>query len=139
MKILITGGTGYIGSHTIVDLINHGFDVISVDSYINSDGSALEGIEQITGKKIKNYNIDLRNKKDTSKIFEENPNIEGVIHFAALKAVGESVEKPLLYFDNNLNSLINILDNIVKHKVKYFVFSYYWYGDIIFKSYVLFP
>ncbi len=123
MKILITGGTGYIGSHTIVDLIENGFDVISADSYINSDGSALQGIEAITGKKIKNYKVDLRDKEATENIFKENPDIEGIIHFAALKAVGESVEKPVLYFDNNINSLINILDNIVKYDVKYFVFS----------------
>lgn len=123
MKILITGGTGYIGSHTIVDLINNGFEVISVDSFINSDGSALEGIEQITGKKIKHYTLDLRDKEATKQIFEENKDIVGVIHFAALKAVGESVEKPILYFDNNINSMLNILDNIIKYKVKYFVFS----------------
>ncbi len=123
MKILVTGGTGYIGSHTIVDLINNGFDVVSVDSFINSDGSALDGIEKITGKRIKNYQVDLRDKEKTRRIFDENPDIEGVIHFAALKAVGESVEKPLLYFDNNINSLLNILDNIVKNGVKYFVFS----------------
>lgn len=123
MKVLITGGTGYIGSHTIVDLVNNEFEVVSVDSYINSDGTALEGIKAITGKKIENYNIDLRDKKATAKVFEENPDIDGVIHFAALKAVGESVEKPVLYFDNNINSLINILDNIVKYNIKYFVFS----------------
>jgi len=123
MKILITGGTGYIGSHTIVDLINNGFEVISADSYINSDGSALKGIEDITGKKIKNYKVDLRDKVATENIFKENPDIAGVIHFAALKAVGESVEKPVLYFDNNINSLLNILDNIIKYDVKYFVFS----------------
>ncbi len=123
MKVLITGGTGYIGSHTIIDLINAGFEVISVDNYINSDGSALQGIEKITGKKIKNYNIDLRDKEKTKIIFSENPDIEGIIHFAALKAVGESVEKPLLYFDNNINSLLNILDNSVKNNIKYFVFS----------------
>jgi len=123
MKILITGGTGYIGSHTIVDLINNGFDVISVDSYINSDGSALKGIEDITGKKIKHYKVDLRDKEATKKVFEENKDIVGVIHFAALKAVGESVEKPMLYFDNNLNSTMNVLDNIVNYNVKFFVFS----------------
>jgi len=123
MKILITGGTGYIGSHTIVDLINNGFDVISADSYINSDGSALKGIEDITGRKVKNYKVDLRDKAATEQIFIENTDIAGVIHFAALKAVGESVEKPVMYFDNNINSLLNILDNIVKYGVKYFVFS----------------
>ena len=123
MKILVTGGTGYIGSHTIVDLLQNGFEVISADSFINSDGSALEGIEKITGKKVKNYQIDLRDKLSTQEIFDENPDIEGIIHFAALKAVGESVEKPILYFDNNINSLLNILANIVSNDIKYFVFS----------------
>src|ERR1043165_3257789 len=97
-KILVTGGCGYIGSHTIVDLIENNFEVISVDNYSSSDSIMLKGIEKITGKEIKNYEIDLRNEEDTRKIFLENPDIQGIIHFAAFKAVGESVEMPLKYY-----------------------------------------
>ncbi len=123
MKILVTGGMGYIGSHTIVDLLENGFEVISIDNFINSDDSALKGIEKITGKKIKNYNVDLRDAQKTDKVFEENPDVKGIIHFAALKAVGESVEQPIRYFDNNINSLINVIRNIKKHNIPYLVFS----------------
>src|SRR5882672_8343231 len=107
-KILVTGGCGYIGAHTIVDLIEKGFDVISVDNNSRSRADILEGVEAITGKKVKNYKVDLCNFDDTFAIFQENEDIEGIIHFAAYKAVGESVQKPLLYFENNNNSLINI-------------------------------
>ncbi len=106
--ILVTGGCGYIGVHTIVDLLQNGYDVISVDNNSRSDISILEGAEKITGKKIKNYTIDICNLAATERIFNENKNIAGIIHFAAYKAVGESVEKPMLYFENNLISLINI-------------------------------
>ena len=94
--ILVTGGSGYIGSHTIVDLIDNGYDVISVDNNSRSNPAMLEGVEKITGKKVKNYKVDLCNFDDTFAIFQENNDIEGIIHFAAYKAVGESVEKPLL-------------------------------------------
>lgn len=122
-KILVTGGCGYIGSHTIVDLIENGFDVISVDNNSRSSEHLLEGIEKITGKKVKNYKVDLCDFNDTNAIFEENEDIAGIIHFAAYKAVGESVEKPLLYFENNLVSLINLLKCVEFFKIPYFVFS----------------
>jgi UDP-glucose 4-epimerase len=122
-KVLVTGGCGFIGSHTIVDLINNGFKPISADNYYNSDPSVLEGIEAITGKKIKNYAVDLCNLEDTRQIFEENPDIVGIIHFAALKAVGESVEKPLMYYHNNLASLVNILKCVEEFNIKNLIFS----------------
>lgn len=122
-KVLVTGGCGYIGSHTIVDLIDNGFEVISADNYSNSSPSVLEGIEKITGKKIKNYAIDLCDKEETRQIFIENPDIKGIIHFAAFKAVGESVEKPVLYYHNNLNSLLNILSCIEEFGAKNLIFS----------------
>jgi UDP-glucose 4-epimerase len=122
-KILVTGGCGFIGSHTIVDLIQNGYEVISADNNSRSKLSVLAGVEKITGKKIKNYHIDLCVFDDTHAIFQENPDIIGVIHFAAYKAVGESVENPLLYFDNNLNSLINILRCCADFSIPNFVFS----------------
>ncbi|MEO7923622.1 MAG: UDP-glucose 4-epimerase GalE [Chitinophagaceae bacterium] len=122
-KILVTGGCGYIGSHTIVDLIDHGYEVISVDNNSRSNPNVLLGIEQITGKKIKNYKVDLCNFDDTYAIFHENEDIAGIIHFAAYKSVAESVEKPLLYFENNLNSLVNLLKCVQEFNTPHFVFS----------------
>jgi len=122
-KILVTGGCGYIGSHTIVDLIENGFSVISVDNNSRSNPRILEGIEKITGKKIKNYKVDLCNFDDTFAIFQENEGIQGIIHFAAFKSVNESVEQPLMYFENNLMSLINLLKCVQEFKIPYFVFS----------------
>jgi UDP-glucose 4-epimerase len=121
--ILVTGGCGYIGSHTIVDLINHGYDVISVDNNSRSNPAILEGVEKITGKRVKNYRVDLCNFDDTFAIFQENESIQGIIHFAAYKAVGESVEKPLMYFENNINSLINLLKCVQEFDIPFFVFS----------------
>lgn len=109
-KILVTGGCGYIGSHTVIDLLEEGFDVISVDNYINSSPQTLDQIEAVTGIRITNYDIDLRNRDALIKALKAEGRIDGVIHFAALKAVGESVEKPLLYYDNNINGLLNILE-----------------------------
>lgn len=123
MKVLVTGGCGYIGSHTIVDLINHGFDVVSVDSNIRSSTQLLEGVERITGKKIHNYKVDLCNLEDTNAVFHENRDIIGVIHFAALKTVPESVANPLFYFQNNLDSLINVLKCVKEYNIPNFVFS----------------
>jgi UDP-glucose 4-epimerase len=122
-KILVTGGCGYIGSHTIVDLIENGFDVISADNNSRSNAAILNGVEKISGKKVKNYKVDLCNFDDTHAIFQENPDIAGIIHFAAYKAVGESVEKPLAYFENNIYSLINILKCAEEFNVPHFVFS----------------
>jgi len=122
-KILVTGGCGYIGSHTLVDLIENGYDVISVDNNSRSNPRILEGVEKITGKKVKNYKVDLCNFDDTFAIFAENEDIAGIIHFAAFKSVGESVEEPLMYYENNLNSLINLLKCIQEFNIPNFVFS----------------
>lgn len=123
MKVLVTGGCGYIGAHTIVDLINNGFDVVSVDSNIRSSTQLLDGIEKITGKKIRNYKVDLCNLEDTHAVFHENRDIVGVIHFAALKTVPESVADPLLYFHNNLSSLVNVLKCVKEFNIPNLVFS----------------
>ncbi|PWV54415.1 UDP-glucose 4-epimerase GalE [Chitinophaga sp. S165] len=123
MKVLVTGGCGYIGSHTIVDLINNGFDVVSVDSNIRSSTQLLDGVEKITGKKIRNYKVDLCNLEDTHAVFHENRDIVGVIHFAALKTVPESVADPLFYFHNNLSSLVNVLKCVKEFNIPNLVFS----------------
>jgi len=122
-KILVTGGCGYIGSHTIVDLIENGYEVISADNNSRSNPIILKGIELITGKKVKNYKVDLCNFDDTYAIFQENTDIAGIIHFAAYKSVAESVENPLLYFENNLASLINLLKCVEEFHIPAFVFS----------------
>ena len=121
--ILVTGGCGFIGAHTIVDLIQNGFEVISVDNLSRASAVSLLGIEKITGTKIKNYVIDLTNLETTEQIFKDHPSITGIIHFAAYKAVGESVEKPLDYYENNLFSLIHLLQLAVKYNAKHFIFS----------------
>ena len=122
-KILVTGGTGFIGSHTIVDLIENGYEVISIDNCARSTTIALAGIEKITGKKIKNYTVDLKNFDETRAVFQENTDIDGIIHFAAYKAVGESVEEPLRYYENNMFGLINLLKCVQEFGVPNFVFS----------------
>ncbi|MGF7230471.1 UDP-glucose 4-epimerase GalE [Arachidicoccus sp.] len=122
-KILVTGGCGYIGAHTAVDLIENGFDVISVDNNSRSTTFLAQGVEKITGKKYKNYKVDLKNFDDTRAVFQENTDIVGVIHFAAYKAVGESVSQPLEYYENNLESLVNILKCVREFNVPNFVFS----------------
>jgi UDP-glucose 4-epimerase len=122
-KILVTGGCGYIGAHTIVDLIENGFEPVCVDDNSRSTETLLKGIKTITGISVKNYKVDLCIFDDTYAIFQENPDIKGIIHFAAYKAVGESVEKPLMYFENNLLSLINILKCATEYQVPHFIFS----------------
>ncbi|MCE2788284.1 MAG: UDP-glucose 4-epimerase GalE [Saprospiraceae bacterium] len=122
-KILVTGGTGYIGSHTIVELIEAGYDVVCADNCINSDESSLQGIHELTGVKIPFYRVDLCDREHSECIFTDHPDLSGIIHFAALKAVGESVEKPVLYFRNNLNSLLNMLEMCLKYNISSFIFS----------------
>ncbi len=121
-KILVTGGCGYIGSHTIVDLVEHGYECVSVDNYLNSDPSVLEQIASITGKKVKNYPVDLVNKEALKEVFKQE-DIYAIIHFAALKAVGESVEKPLLYYRNNIEGQINLLECALQNNIYHFIFS----------------
>ncbi len=122
-KILVTGGCGYIGAHTVVDLIENGYDVISIDDNSRSTTALLAGIERITGKKVKNYKVNLCQVDETKAVFEENPDLEGIIHFAAFKAVGESVEKPLMYYQNNLFGLINLVKCATEANIPHFVFS----------------
>lgn len=122
-KILVTGGCGYIGTHTIVDLIENGFEVVSIDNLSRSDICALKAVETLTGKSIKNYQVDLCNFDDTYAVFQEHTDITGIIHFAAYKAVGESCEKPLLYYENNLNSLVNLLKCADEFGIPHIVFS----------------
>jgi len=123
MKVLVTGGGGYIGSHTLVSLLERGYQVISADDLSRSDGSALEGIKKITGTEVKNYQVDLKDRAAAQRIFAENPDIEAVIHFAAYKSVGESVKDPLLYFANNNGSLLSVLGAMEKQGVRQLVFS----------------
>lgn len=122
MAVLVTGGTGYIGSHTVVELLNSGKEVIIADNLSNSKVEVLYAIEKITGQRPKMYNIDCRNSEDLEKIFEENY-IESVINFAGYKAVGESVKLPLKYYDNNLIGAITLLEVMQKYNCKKFIFS----------------
>jgi len=122
-KILVTGGTGYIGSHTVVELQKEGYEVIIVDNLSNSNIEVLNGIEKITGIRPSFENIDCVDYVSMDRMFEKYSNIEAIIHFAASKAVGESVEKPLMYYRNNLVSLINLLQLMPIHKIKNLVFS----------------
>lgn len=120
--ILVTGGAGYIGSHTTIELLSKNNEVIVVDNFSNSNPEVLDNIKEITNKDFKFYKIDITNKEDLEKVFKEN-NIESVIHFAAYKAVGESVEKPLEYYSNNIISTLNLLNLMKKYEVENFVFS----------------
>jgi UDP-glucose 4-epimerase len=122
MSILVTGGLGYIGSHTVVELINHNFDVIIVDDLSNSEKFILDNIEEITGKRPIFYPFDLRRKELLSQVFDAH-NIQGCINFAASKAVGESMVKPLDYYENNLYSLINVLQEFKERNISNFIFS----------------
>ena len=122
MAILLPGGAGYIGSHTAVELLNSGLDVIIIDNFSNSKKEVLENIKAITGKDFKFYEIDYRDRAALERIFEENQ-IDAVINFAGFKAVGESVARPLDYYDNNLFGAITILETMKKYDVKKFIFS----------------
>lgn len=122
-KILVTGGTGYIGSHTSVELINAGYEVVILDDLSNSTAESIDGIEKITGIRPAFEQLDCNDIAGLKKLFEKHKGIDGIIHFAASKAVGESVQKPLLYYRNNLNSLINLLELMPQYDVKSIVFS----------------
>jgi UDP-glucose 4-epimerase len=123
MKILVTGGLGFIGSHTVVELQNEGFEVVAIDNLSNSSLEVLDGIEKITGKKPIFEQLDLREKTAVQNFFKKYEDISGVIHFAASKAVGESVENPLLYYENNINTLVYILQELQKKDTANFIFS----------------
>ncbi len=122
MTILVTGGLGYIGSHTVVELLNNNFDVVIVDDLSNSEKFILQNIEELAGKKPVFYPFDLKRKELLKQVFEAH-NIEGCIHFAAYKAVGESQEKPVDYYENNLFSLINLLQEMKERNISNFIFS----------------
>ena len=122
-EILVTGGLGYIGSHTVVELINHGYMPVIVDDLSNTREEVLDGIENITGIRPPFYPYSLLDKARVKEIFDRHPQLEGIIHFAASKYVGESVEKPLLYYENNLCSLLNLLKETVFRHIPYFIFS----------------
>lgn len=122
MKILVTGGAGYIGSHTCVDLLENGYEVVIIDNLYNASQKSVNRIEQITGKKVSFYKTDLLDKEALNTVFDKE-NIDAVIHFAGLKAVGESVEKPIEYYNNNLTGTLNLTDCMSKHHVKKIIFS----------------
>jgi len=122
-KILVTGGLGFIGSHTVVELQNKGFEVIIIDDLSNSSVAVLQGIANITSVKPEFIQLDLKDKAAVINFFKTHKNIAGVIHFAASKAVGESVENPLLYYENNITTLIYVLQMLEKHQISNFIFS----------------
>ena len=124
MKILVTGGLGFIGSHTVVELQDEGFDVVVIDDLSNSSLAVLDGIEAITGKMPQFEQIDLREKSKVQDFFKKHTDVTGVIHFAASKAVGESVENPLLYYENNIGSLVYLLQELQKKQKASFILSY---------------
>ena len=122
MAILVTGGAGYIGSHTVVELLEAGEDIVIVDNFVNSKPEALDKIKKITGKDFKFYEVDILDEEKLEKVFKEN-NIESVIHFAGLKAVGESVVKPIEYYHNNITGTLVLLKLMKKYNCKRIVFS----------------
>ncbi len=122
MSVLVTGGTGYIGSHTVVELLNSGRDVVIIDNFSNSKPEVLDKIRKITGKDFKFYEMDYLDRNSLEKVFEENE-IDSVLNFAGFKAVGESVEKPIEYYTNNISGALVLLDTMRKYNVKKFIFS----------------
>lgn len=122
MAVLLPGGAGYIGSHTAVELLNSGKEIVIIDNFSNSKAKVLENIKKITGKDFKFYEMDYRDKEKLDQVFSEN-NIEAVLNFAGYKAVGESVQKPIEYYDNNINGALALLEVMKKHNVKKFIFS----------------
>ena len=122
MSILVTGGAGYIGSHTCVELLNAGYDIVVLDNFSNSKKAVLERITELTGKHFPFYKVDIRNSEQLAKMFQAEK-IDAVIHFAGLKAVGESCEKPLEYYDNNVSGTVKLLQVMKAFGCKKFVFS----------------
>jgi UDP-glucose 4-epimerase len=122
-KVIITGGLGFIGSHTVVELQNEGFEVVIIDNLSNSSETVLDGIVAITGKKPVFENLDVREKTSVQNFFKKHNDVSGVIHFAASKAVGESVENPLLYYENNINSLVYLLQELQNKPNSNIIFS----------------
>ena len=122
-KILVTGGLGYIGSHTSVELIQQGFEIIIVDDLSNSSIEVLDGIKKITGVSPEFVKLNLRDKKEVNRLFEAYPDLSGIIHFAAHKAVGESIDQPLKYYQNNIGSLINLLQAIESKEKGFHLYS----------------
>ena len=122
MKVLVTGGAGYIGSHTVIELLNSNIEVVIIDNFSNSEPETLENIKKITKKNFKFYNINYLDKQKLDKVFQEN-NIDGVINFAGFKAIGESVKKPLDYYINNVSGALNLLETMKNYHVKKFIFS----------------
>ena len=120
--VLLAGGAGYIGSHTAVELLNAGYEVIVADNYVNSSPESIRRVEKITGRNVKNYELDIRDQKKLEAVFSDNQ-IDVVIHFAGLKAVGESVQKPLMYYRNNIDTTLSLLETMAKFHVKNMIFS----------------
>lgn len=123
MRILITGGTGYIGSHTAVELLNSGYEVLIIDNLSNSNAEVVDKIEKITGIRPSFSKTDLCNKTELKEYFKKTKNIDAVIHFAAFKAVGESVQKPMMYYSNNISGMINLLEEMAENKIQNIVYS----------------
>ena len=123
LRILITGGTGYIGSHTAVELLNSGYEVLIIDNLSNSNAEVVDKIEKITGIRPSFSKTDLCNKTELKEYFKKTKNIDAVIHFAAFKAVGESVQKPMMYYSNNISGMINLLEEMAENKIQNIVYS----------------
>ena len=122
MAILVTGGAGFIGSHTVIELQNAGYDVVVVDNLVNSSEKSLERVEKITGKKVPFYKVDILDREGLNEVFAKEK-IDSCIHFAGLKAVGESVQKPWEYYENNIAGTLTLVDVMRKHNVKNIIFS----------------
>lgn len=132
MKVLVTGGSGFIGSHTVVELQKAGYKVVAIDNFENSTPSVIKNIEKITGQNLDFIQADIRDKHALISVFNQHPDIKAVIHFAAYKAVGESVEKPLAYYENNVGGTVNLVEAMQQHGVQKLVFSSSCtvYGDV---------
>ena len=138
MSILVTGGSGFIGSHTVVELQEAGYDVVVIDNLVNSTEKSLKRVEEITGKPVKFYKLDIRDREGLDALFEKEK-IESCIHFAGLKAVGESCEKPWEYYENNISGTLILVDVMRKHDVKNMIFSSSPNISFVSQSTIIFP